>query len=583
MNFIRPLDSVSQSDLGQKASRLRDIAAMGFTIPVTYIIPSTSQEQLVGGLVDSMSDAAAKLSNDLDEMFRRHADMSFVVRSSCSTEDLPFASAAGQYDTFLHLRSAADILTALGQCYRSLDKRSIHAYLDKSGVDPSAQRMAVIIQEMIHPEYAGVLYTVAPNGEDAMLVEYVEGLGTPVVAGTASPESLLIDRQVSANNHLAEQLRGVGLAMEKFFGRAQDIEWGQSHGELVLFQSRDIIEHPPLRARVFEGRFDGHPALRVSAGVAVGTLKRLSDLAKTEELSSSTIVMVDAEASQDVVQDALLSKVGGFVITAGGQLSHFAAVCRQFAIPVVRLDPLFAARLLGRVVVIDADHGLATDHGDLPVLRRKQLIFDAAVHAARRGVAAVTEHDHVEAVITSPAMVRTAWEWASRLPTKSAKTYVESIRPYDLEPREYCGISARMQSSAIRQRLQFKRGLAGQGAFRKDHEILIALDDLQAGEKTLQELGYWPRPAQERFVCQIVSGTLCLYFIYWPGATGVYLGVDAPDSEILMKGLEEIGIPEEHATSLDGTDLFQMFGIGLLNCVFKDPPTSMDAVVKKYC
>ena len=57
----------------------------------------------------------------------------FSVRSSSASEDLPSASFAGIYDTFLNVIGIADIVKRIRSCWSSLfSERSLHYYAEQT-------------------------------------------------------------------------------------------------------------------------------------------------------------------------------------------------------------------------------------------------------------------------------------------------------------------------------------------------------------------------------------------------------------------------------------------------------------------
>ena len=64
------------------------------------------------------------------------ADTAVAVRSSATAEDLPFASFAGQQDTFLNVVGADAVLAAVRRCWASLWTDRAVTYRAVQGIDP---------------------------------------------------------------------------------------------------------------------------------------------------------------------------------------------------------------------------------------------------------------------------------------------------------------------------------------------------------------------------------------------------------------------------------------------------------------
>ncbi|KZB84765.1 PEP/pyruvate-binding domain-containing protein [Amycolatopsis regifaucium] len=187
-----------------------------------------------------------------------------AVRSSATAEDLPDASFAGLQDTFLDVEGAARLVDAVRRCWDSLHSERAVTYRATVGIDDAA--MAVVIQRMIDPSVAGVLFTANPitGCRTEMVVDAAPGLGTAIVEGTVIPDHYVFDQRAGTMPHQAdgcldtrqlEQLRDAGLRLQRHFGSPQDIEWAiDSDGVLWLLQSRPITTLFPLPPDTGENR-----------------------------------------------------------------------------------------------------------------------------------------------------------------------------------------------------------------------------------------------------------------------------------------------------------------------------------------
>src|SRR5205807_3430775 len=85
-----------------------------------------------------------------------------AVRSSATAEDLPFASFAGQQDTYLNVVGSDAVLDAVRRCWASLWTDRAVSYRASNGIDPHTVYLAVIVQRMVDAAVAGVLFTANP-------------------------------------------------------------------------------------------------------------------------------------------------------------------------------------------------------------------------------------------------------------------------------------------------------------------------------------------------------------------------------------------------------------------------------------
>ena len=114
--------------------------------------------------------------------------MIVAVRSSATAEDLPDASFAGQQETYLNIKGNTNLLKAIQMCWASLYGARALYYRAKQGFDDNSVNIAVVVQQLINSEKAGVMFTTHPvTGEPLSIIEGSWGLGESVVSGSVSP------------------------------------------------------------------------------------------------------------------------------------------------------------------------------------------------------------------------------------------------------------------------------------------------------------------------------------------------------------------------------------------------------------
>ncbi len=212
------------------------------------------------------------------------ADAAVAVRSSATAEDLPFASFAGQQDTFLNVVGEDAVLDAVRRCWASLWTDRAVTYRAVQGIDPSAVSLAVVVQRMVDAAVAGVLFTANPvtGRRHEAVIDASPGLGEAVVSGAVNPDHFVLDsatgqileRRIGDKGLLIRALPGggtervaqadagsapslndaqlaalelLGRRAEVHFGSPQDLEWaiGQD-GAVWLTQSRPITTLYPM-------------------------------------------------------------------------------------------------------------------------------------------------------------------------------------------------------------------------------------------------------------------------------------------------------------------------------------------------
>jgi len=197
------------------------------------------------------------LVEDVIEAYHRLTDRvpaPVAVRSSATLEDLAGHSFAGLYATVLYVKSEAELLDAIKRCWASYWSEEAVLYREQAGLENAEHGMAVLIQTMLQPKLAGVLFTQAPAyyGSNAMVVELVRGNAESLVNGEIGGERLVVDkktRRVLEASH-AETLAGpsvldpllsLGLAVERHQGSPQDIEWCLDDRDCVwVVQARPV-------------------------------------------------------------------------------------------------------------------------------------------------------------------------------------------------------------------------------------------------------------------------------------------------------------------------------------------------------
>jgi len=198
----------------------------------------------------------------------------YAVRSSATAEDLPSASFAGQHDTYLDVVGTPAILEHVRRAWASLFTERAVTYRMRNGFDHRSVQMAVVVQRMVDPQAAGVLFTADPvtSNRRVASVEATLGLGEALVSGLVSPDVFKVrdgvvvgeahsGRRPALTGAQAVALVALGRRIEAHFGRPQDIEWCLVDGRFDIVQSRPITTLFPVPAAA-----DGENRVYVSVG-----------------------------------------------------------------------------------------------------------------------------------------------------------------------------------------------------------------------------------------------------------------------------------------------------------------------------
>ncbi|GAC1350232.1 MAG: hypothetical protein NVSMB27_30790 [Ktedonobacteraceae bacterium] len=249
---------------GGKGASLANMTAQGLPVPPGFVIPAYVLEQSVESsrlreltLAHNHQEAQALIQqaeppSTIAEHYMQLGADKVAVRSSACAEDSDAASYAGQQETYLNVSGADDVRRRVLDCWASFFSERALFYRSRKG-SLHDLGMAVVVQKMLDPTKAGVLFTVDPvqRRRDRMMIEAVFGLGEQVVSGEVTPDHYVVDRLGAIKReHLVkqrvleleeiQQLVALGTQLAKQFGAPQDIEWAIEDGNIYLLQSRPI-------------------------------------------------------------------------------------------------------------------------------------------------------------------------------------------------------------------------------------------------------------------------------------------------------------------------------------------------------
>jgi phosphohistidine swiveling domain-containing protein len=119
-----------------------------------------------------------------------------AVRSSATAEDLPDLSFAGQQDTFLNIHGVEAVQDAVKRCWASLWTARAIGYRSQHNIDHNAVSLAVVVQQLVFADAAGILFTTNPitGQRDQAMLTATWGLGEAIVGGLVTPDTLTVDK-----------------------------------------------------------------------------------------------------------------------------------------------------------------------------------------------------------------------------------------------------------------------------------------------------------------------------------------------------------------------------------------------------
>jgi hypothetical protein len=299
---------------GSKSANLGEVARAripgisvpaGFGIPIAYYDQFVKENKLEDAIYEMMNDQkfvhdpayrrerltdmrarfrGGKVGEELREALLKkvhaeYAGKGLFVRSSSNVEDLPNFNGAGLYDTVPNVKDDEKLLEAVKTVWASLWNFEAYEARERAEIDHSKAFMAVLVQEGVNADSAGVMITTDPFNSDnrgAIYISAKRGLGIKVVEGKKIAEQILFlpransvriltrseedslltfdeqggvkevpisgeravltDEVVKKLARAASQIKGV------FKGKEQDIEWVYMRGQVYIVQSRPYVQ-----------------------------------------------------------------------------------------------------------------------------------------------------------------------------------------------------------------------------------------------------------------------------------------------------------------------------------------------------
>ncbi len=309
--FVRDLSKISHKDIfiaGGKGASLGEMMRAGLPVPPGFVVTAQAFEGFLNetGLLEDIEAQLEKVNyNDTNSIDRasnviralileapfphdlRQKVLKFfsilhthfvAVRSSATAEDSKTASWAGELETYLNT-TAKTLFENIQKCWASLFSPRAIYYRHEKRLHRARISVAVVVQEMVESEVAGIAFTVHPVTKDKnqMIIEAGWGLGEAVVSGQITPDSYVVNKKdfsiidlhtAKQEKRLARHPKGGGdhwvsvpvaqqmrqklsrarikklaelcMRVERHYRFPCDIEWALVHGKFYLLQSRPI-------------------------------------------------------------------------------------------------------------------------------------------------------------------------------------------------------------------------------------------------------------------------------------------------------------------------------------------------------
>ncbi|GAA4954057.1 pyruvate,water dikinase [Nonomuraea thailandensis] len=432
------IDAGMLAEVGGKAANLGELTRAGLPVPPGWVLTTDAYRQVAQGLRVEGEGLAERARRHLMEapvpdavheaIVRAYEalgdDVPVAVRSSATAEDLPFASFAGQQDTFLNVVGAQEVVQAVRRCWASLWTDRAVAYRESNGIDHAAVRLAVVVQVMVDARVAGVMFTANPvtGRRRESVIDASPGLGEAVVSGAVNPDRFRVHDGRILERHAGDkrlairslpgggtervetdgqglclidgevrELAALGARVEAHYGAPQDTEWAIDHdGTLWLTQARPITTLYPLPEHA-------RPGLRVyfSVNVVQGVMGPLTPMGQ-----SAFRVISAGGAGLAGHRPADLLGGAGFVTVSGERLwldLTTAVRSRPGRAILPRVLTLGEARAVGVMERLFEDPRLTPAHTSMRPFLRGLVRFAGNLRLPRRILTALTRPDQAVA------------------------------------------------------------------------------------------------------------------------------------------------------------------------------------------
>jgi len=393
-------DVIAYSDLGPKIDHLEGLIASPMVDPEEIEQLRKEVRQAITNieppprLLDEISEALNRL--DLDRLGRPH----LAVRSSAQEEDMDF-SFAGQFDTVLNVDAVPmEIFLAYRKVIASLFGKHVIEYRRTVLEGEGQMSIAALCQVMVDARSSGVLYTVDPlssTSEDMVIVGNW-GQGEAVVDGKMPTDTFrvskkdglkIVSREISTKKEAlylgiagglekkdvpAEkqnlpcitdeevlELAGMGVRLENYFKRPQDVEWVvDTEDSILILQSRELLvkEDDQIQRSLLdlEDKYEvisSKEGLTAQQGIGYGPVKIVHTLKDLDDIPEGAVLVSPRDMSNFV---QVMKKVSAIVTEVGTPVSHMATICRELGVPcLVNVTGILSKLHDGMEVTVDAE------------------------------------------------------------------------------------------------------------------------------------------------------------------------------------------------------------------------------------
>lgn len=288
-------NAINISDaVGSKALNLIKMKQQGLPVPDGFVVQPSAFHRFMEAngmhkdhefLQEKMLQAKmpVDVESELLEAFDRFKQVfdAVAVRSSSSAEDLESTSFAGQYETYLNVKTKEDLIMKVKACWSSAFAERVQHYFQSMNLDLTDISMSVVVQGLVTSEVSGVIFSQNPvtDNPGELMINASYGLGEAIVSGLVTPDTFLVNKTTNdamkemglkemkiladdegtkevatteaeqtcfcLSDSIIHQLADLTNQLEEFFGYPVDVEFAIQRNQIYLVQARPITTSIP--------------------------------------------------------------------------------------------------------------------------------------------------------------------------------------------------------------------------------------------------------------------------------------------------------------------------------------------------
>jgi len=228
--WMRELDKSALNIVGKKCANLGEMSNMGLTVPPGFAISVVGYERFMketgvdqeiheylqqnygseilkkASEAEAASNAVRKMIEDKtmpEDMEKEIIDAYHTLGKEMGMDNVEVSvrssgavSMPGQFETYLYVRGAGEVITHVIRCWGSTFTPRAIMFRAEKGLDLGIWPIGVAVIKMVNAKAAGIMFTLNPVTGDRskITIEANWGLGESVVSGRVEPDRFKINK-----------------------------------------------------------------------------------------------------------------------------------------------------------------------------------------------------------------------------------------------------------------------------------------------------------------------------------------------------------------------------------------------------